>query len=176
MIKVIITGQKWFAEQLLLQCLQNGIKVISVIAPHDQDRLAICAIKHNIDVQYVNGVLDENLIIDGCDLILCAHAHWFVTKAARSKATMGALGYHPSLLPKYKGKNAIQDILDHKESVTGGSLYWLDDGWDTGCVYLQEACEISENDSAISLWTEKLAPLGLRLFNHALSRIGTAST
>ena len=136
-------------------------------------QVGICAIKHNIDVQYVKDTLDENLIVDGCDLILCAHAHWFVTKAARSKVTMGALGYHPSLLPKYRGKNAIQDALDHNESVTGGSLYWLDDGWDTGQVFIQQSCNIDSNEMAQQLWVTKLAPLGLALFAQVLKELNT---
>lgn len=37
-------------------------------------------------------------------LKLClAHAHIFVTAEARGKARHGALGYHPSLLPRRTG-------------------------------------------------------------------------
>lgn len=34
-----------------------------------------------------------------CDLILAAHAHAFITSEARTKTRLGALGYHPSLVP-----------------------------------------------------------------------------
>ncbi len=56
-----------------------------------------------------------------------------------------------------------------KEAVTGGSIYWMDDGADTGPVALQDWCAIRDDDDAGSLWRRELGPMGLRLFREALA-------
>lgn len=166
----MIVGQKWLAEQLLKQCLDNAnIQMVAVSAPSLDDRLAVLANQHNIPVIIHHKKLTENQIPNDTDLILTAHAYCFVTAKARCKARYGAIGYHPSLLPKYKGKNAIVDALENRELVTGGSLYQLDDGWDTGQILLQRSVMIDSDDTALSLWKDKLAPLGLELFKNYLS-------
>ncbi len=165
MIKIMIVGQKWLAEQLLKQCLLNSnIKVVAVSPPNKNDRLALLANQNNIAIVLHYKQLTANQIPNDTDLILTAHAYCFVTAKARNKARYGAVGYHPSLLPKYKGKNAIVDCLENRELVTGGSLYQLDDGWDTGQILLQQSVMIDSDDTALSLWSDKLAPLGLELF------------
>ena len=170
MTRVMIVGQKWLAEQLLNYCLENQIHVVAVAAPSVNDRLAIAANHSDIPVRISPIQLDSNNVPNDTDLILCAHAHCYITSEAREKSRRGALGYHPSLLPAYRGKNAIQAALDNHELMTGGSLYWLDDGWDTGQVFLQESCQIEYID-ARELWVKQLAPLGLKLFKNGLTQL-----
>ncbi len=168
----MIVGQKWLAEQLLKQCLSYAnVKVVTVSAPNNSDRLALLANQHNITIVLHNKQLTANQIPNNTDLILTAHAYCFVTAQARSKARYGAVGYHPSLLPQYKGKTAIVDCLENGELVTGGSLYQLDDGWDTGQILLQQSVIIDNDDTALSLWRDKLAPLGLVLFDKYLAML-----
>lgn len=161
----MIIGQKWFAEQLLKQCMASKhIKVVAVSPPNLGDRLAVLAGKHNIAVTTHDKTLKQQQIPNDVDVILTAHAYCFVTATARAKAKYGAVGYHPSLLPAYKGKTAIVDCLANGDKVTGGSLYQLDDGWDTGQVLLRRSVTINNDDTAKTLWRDKLAPLGLELF------------
>ncbi|AZN69716.1 formyl transferase [Acinetobacter haemolyticus] len=175
MTKVMIVGQKWLAEQLVEYCIENQIHVVAVAAPSMNDRLAIAANRFDIPVRIAPVQLDSNDVPNDTDLILCAHAHCYVTTEARKKSLLGALGYHPSLLPAYRGKNAIQAALDNHELMTGGSLYWLDDGWDTGAVFMQQSCQIKFSN-ARDLWVKQLAPLGLKLFAAGLQSLkGTHS-
>ncbi len=165
----MIVGQKWLAEQLLKQCLANpNINVVAVSPPNMNDRLALLATQHDIAVTTHGKTLKRQQISNEVDVILTAHAYCFVTPSARDKARYGAVGYHPSLLPAYKGKTAIVDALAKGERVTGGSLYQLDDGWDTGQVLLQRSVAIDSDDTAVTLWRDKLAPLGLELFGDYL--------
>lgn len=175
MTRVMIVGQKWLAEQLLNYCLENQIYVVAVAAPSINDRLAIAANRCDIPVRIAPIQLDSNDVPIDTDLILCAHAHCYITAEARKKSRLGALGYHPSLLPAYRGKNAIQAVLDNSELITGGSLYWLDDGWDTGQVLSQESCQI-EFRNARELWINQLAPLGLKLFAEAIKSLTGSSS
>lgn len=172
MINVMIVGQKWLAEQLLKQCIASQhIKVVAVSPPSLDDRLAVLATQYGIAITTHGKTLKQNQIPMDVDVILTAHAYCFVTRSARDRAKYGAVGYHPSLLPKYKGKTAIVDSLIAGEKVTGGSLYQLDDGWDTGKVLLQQSVTIDTNDTVVSLWRDKLAPLGLELFLEWLHKL-----
>lgn len=171
MTKIMIVGQKWLAEQLLNYCISQSVEVVAVAAPSEDDRLAKCAHSHNIPVRITPKQFNAADVMSGTDLILCAHAHCYISKEARLKSRLGALGYHPSLLPKYRGRNAIQDMLDNNEILAGGSLYWLDDGWDTGEIYLQKSCEILPSQTAKQLWQQSLAPIGLTLFQQALANL-----
>lgn len=172
MIKVMIVGQKWLAEQLLKRCIEMGnIEVVLVSVPCIEDRTALLADKLNIPVTTHGKTLIASVIPDNIDVILMAHAYCFVGADARAKARLGAVGYHPSLLPAYKGKTAIADAFNAGETITGGSLYQLDDGWDTGMVVDQASVKIDGNDTIKSLWQDKLAPLGLLLFKGYLKSI-----
>ena len=55
-----------------------------------------------------------------------------------------------------------------REPVTGGTLYRMDDGADTGGILLQDWRHIRPDDTAQSLWQRELAPMGLRLFRQYL--------
>jgi methionyl-tRNA formyltransferase len=60
----------------------------------------------------------------------------------RSVARLGTLGYHPTLLPKMRGRAALAwtILLDVKRS--GGTLFWMDEGVDSGPIAAQEAFDI----------------------------------
>lgn len=168
----MIAGQKWLAQQLLEYCVNNkNITVTAVSPPNMCDRLAIYAQQRGVAITIHDKVLKQSQVPMGTDIILTAHAYCFITASARKKVKFGAVGYHPSLLPKYKGKTAIQDAIDAGEKVTGGSLYQLDEGWDTGRVILQDSICVDKQDTALSVWKYKLAPLGLQQFKRHLASI-----
>ncbi|MDO4896146.1 MAG: formyltransferase family protein [Moraxella sp.] len=171
-LKVMIVGQKWLAEQLLAWCLtQPNIKVVAVSPPNETDRLARLATIHLIPIVIHDKTLTADQVPTGVDIILTAHAYCFVTKEARDKARLGAVGYHPSLLPKYKGKHAIKLSFDNGDKIVGGSLYQLDNGWDTGRVLAQKSVTVDKGDTLTSLWQDKLAPVGLDLLKGYLQKL-----
>ncbi|ARE65449.1 formyl transferase [Moraxella catarrhalis] len=171
-LKVMVVGQKWLAERLLAWCLNKpNIKVVAVSPPNETDKLAALATTHKIPITPHGKTLTADQVPNGVDIILTAHAYCFVEKQARDKARLGAVGYHPSLLPKYKGKTAVKDAFENGDKVVGGSLYQLDDGWDTGQVLAQRSISVDDNDTLTTLWQEKLAPIGVDLFREYLTRL-----
>ncbi len=170
-MRVMIVGQKWLGAEVLRLCLQRGYEVASVSAPRIDDRLAALATAEGIPVCQVKGRLDASWVPDGLDLLLCAHAHIFIPHQARDKTRYGALGYHPSLLPRHRGRDAIHWALHMNEKTTGGTAYWMDDGADTGPIAAQDWCWIRPGDSPELLWRRDLAPMGLRLLGQVLHDI-----
>jgi len=60
---------------------------------------------------------------------------------------LGAVGYHPTLLPKMRGRAALAwtIILDVRKS--GGSLFWIDDGVDSGPIAIQRSFELGGRET-----------------------------
>ncbi len=55
---------------------------------------------------------------------------------------------HPSLLPSFKGKDAIQQAIDSNVTEIGVTVHWVDSGMDTGEIIAQEAFSINNKMSA----------------------------
>lgn len=170
-MRVMIVGQKWFGAEVLKLCLKRGDDVAAVSAPRVDDRLAATATDAGVPLCQVDRRLEAAWVPEGLDLILCAHAHIFITPGARQKARLGALGYHPSLLPRHRGRDAIHWAVHMRDQVTGGTAYWLDDGADTGDIAAQDWCWVAPGDTAEELWRRDLAPMGLRLLDEVLRHL-----
>jgi len=74
---------------------------------------------------------------------------------------------HFSLLPKYRGAAPIQWALINGEEVTGVTVFFIDEGMDTGDIILQKEVTIKPQDDAISL-EDKLVQCGLQLLEETL--------
>jgi phosphoribosylglycinamide formyltransferase 1 len=61
------------------------------------------------------------------------------------------LNVHPSLLPAFPGTSGVADALTYGVRVTGVTVFFVDEGMDTGPVVLQEAIEVREDDDWDSL-------------------------
>jgi methionyl-tRNA formyltransferase len=79
----------------------------------------------------------------------------------------GTLNVHFSLLPKYRGAAPVQWSLVRGESKTGVTLFWLDEGMDTGPVFLQAETSVGPDEDAPAL-LQRLTILGVGLLRDAL--------
>ena len=80
--------------------------------------------------------------------------------------------YHPSLLPLYRGGNALQWQIIDGAPETGVSIFVPDTGVDTGPIVNQKGgVTIGATDTTGSLFFNKLAPLGVQAILEAVSSI-----
>lgn len=105
------------------------------------------------------------------DLLVSAHNFLFISPRHRGATRLGAIGYHPSLLPRHRGNDAVRWTIEAGDPIAGGTVYWLDDGWDTGPVLLQKFCFVRPGDDPSSLWARDLFPMGLDLLESALDML-----
>ena len=61
------------------------------------------------------------------------------------------INIHPSLLPKYKGLNAVQQALDAGDHTTGCTVHYVTEELDSGEIILQEEVGILPHDTIESL-------------------------
>jgi len=57
------------------------------------------------------------------------------------------VNFHPSLLPKYPGLNAIDRALKKKENFLGNTAHFVDEGIDTGKIIMQSKLHIKEYEN-----------------------------
>lgn len=172
-MRILLAGQKRFGRDVLDVVLRGGHEVAAVSCPVDRepaDKLFNAALTLGLPIIAAGTLCAENMPGE-VDLIIAAHSHDFIGGKTRDRARLGALGYHPSLLPRHRGRSAIEWAIRFGEKVTGGTLYWLNDVVDGGPICAQEHVFIREDDNARELWARELAPLGVRLFRRALREI-----
>ena len=98
----------------------------------------------------------EELIIDimkawNVDLIVLAGWMRIVSPQLINTFPGRIINLHPSLLPKYKGLNAIQQAIDSGDSLTGVSIHYVNEELDSGEIIIQEEVPILPDDSLESL-------------------------
>ena len=57
------------------------------------------------------------------------------------------INIHPSLLPKYKGLNTHQRVLENNEIYTGCTVHFVSAKLDSGKIILQKKIRILKNDN-----------------------------
>ena len=173
-MRVVIAGQGGFGESVYRATVAAGHEVAAVSAPRARrscaelpDRLRNAA---EVDgVPWIPaGALRARAVPEDVDLIVAAHAHDFIGRPTRRATRLGAIGYHPSLLPLHRGRDAIRWALRFGDRVTGGTVYWLDERVDGGDVAAQEWAFVRPGDTARELWRRDLAPIGVRLILRVL--------
>lgn len=173
-MNIYISGQGAFAVQVADALLEEGHKIVGAAAPRlrkgqsdesnamSWDRLRSWAYPR--DIPWTDSAeLRAMHVPDGVDVIVAAHSHAFLGRHTRARAAVATIGYHPSLLPLHRGRDAIRWTIRDGDKVTGGSVYHLTERTDAGPLAAQEHLFVPPGSTAQSLWREHLAPLGVRL-------------
>ena len=95
----------------------------------------------------------------------------FVPEDFLNIPTHGSIQYHPSLLPKYRGPSAINWPIILGDAETGLSVFWPDNGLDTGDVLLRKTTPIGFADSLGSVYFDRLFPMGVEAMLEAVDLV-----
>ncbi len=87
---------------------------------------------------------------------------------------LGCVNIHASLLPRWRGAAPIQRAIEAGDRVTGVSIMQMDEGLDTGPVYLMRETPIEREDTAATLH-DRLARLGAEALMEALPGIAAGT-
>ncbi|MCX4310817.1 MAG: formyltransferase family protein [Desulfovibrio sp.] len=169
-MNVVIFGQKWFAAEVLKRlCEMPGVKIVAVCPDKVPDRLAGVAQEKDIPVVDLE---DAPL----SDLGIAAYCQRFIPAKIRERCKLGVLAYHPSLLPRHRGRDAVRWTVAMRDPIAGGTVYWMDDGADTGPIEAQGWCHVLPGETARDLWQRALAPMGIALLTDVVLRLLISET
>ncbi len=164
-MRIALAGQRSFGAAVLRAVVEAGHDVAQVFAPIG-DRL-------DWEARRLDIPLDERITADklaeGLDLIVCAHSHTIVSDRALTRTVLGGIGYHPSLLPRHRGRDAVKWTVHMGDPIAGGSVYWLAPKVDGGPIAAVDWCHVRPGTSASDLWHDNLFPMGVRLILKTLA-------
>lgn len=86
-------------------------------------------------------------------------------------APLGAIGLHPSLLPRHRGPDPLFWTYFAGDRETGVSVLWLDEGEDTGPLIAQQGIEVPRGRPGADLYAE-VAERGAALLAECAARVG----
>ncbi len=173
-MNIYISGRGQFAVQMAEALQEDGHRILGVASPglrkghQDEsnpmswDRLRAWSFPRRIPWTEA-AELRANHIPVKVDIIVAAHSHAFIGRQTRARAAVAAIGYHPSLLPLHRGRDAIRWTIRDGDRVTGGTVYHLTQRTDAGPIAAQEHILVPPGSTPESLWREHLAPLGVHL-------------
>ncbi|RZK02300.1 MAG: methionyl-tRNA formyltransferase [Novosphingobium sp.] len=74
---------------------------------------------------------------------------------------MGArvIGYHPAPLPRMRGRAVIPWTILSGEPISGGTLFWIDEGVDTGDILAQRFFHVAPDETAATLYAKHMREL-----------------
>ncbi|MBI4678517.1 MAG: methionyl-tRNA formyltransferase [Elusimicrobia bacterium] len=109
------------------------------------------------------------------DLAVAVAYGKLLKKDALELPRMGTLNVHFSLLPRCRGAAPVQWSLARGETRTGVTVFWLDEGLDTGPIAASRALDIGPDEDAAQLF-ERLVRLGRDLLAETVAEAaaGTA--
>ena len=121
--------------------------------------------------------LVEVLRSHGVELVALAGYMRLVGPAFLEAFPNRVLNIHPSLLPAFPGLNAQKKALEHGVKLAGCSVFFVDEGTDTGPIIIQAAVPVHEDDTVETLSDRILAeehriyPAAVRLLAEGRLRI-----
>ena len=188
-LRLAIFGQAPIAIECVERLLDANHEIVVVYAPEDgsrPDAFAQHARELGLNVvqrryfQSKKGEAIPRALQDyqsfNVDLNVLASFTYFLPSEITDTPKHKSVCYHPSLLPLYRGGNALQWQIINGASETGVSVFVPDTGIDTGPIVIQKrGVTIGATDTTGSLFFNKLAPLGVEAILEAVSEIESAN-
>ncbi len=179
-MRIILIGQAAFAQKTLDKLINKGEEVLALFCFPDApggriDPVKERALELGIPVHQHKTLktpeVTEQFVSLKADLAILAFVSQIIPPPVFNAPRLGSICYHPSLLPKYRGRSAINWALIRGETVTGLTIFWLDKGIDTGPILLQKEVRVDPNDTAGTLYFDKLFPMGIEAIGEAVDLI-----
>ncbi len=169
-MRIIVNGQQAFGKAVFEALLERGEDVVGVFCTAAKpgarpDPLKEAALAHGVALfepaSFKDGAVADALRGLEPDLGVMAFVTLIVPKTFLDIPSKGTIQYHPSLLPRHRGPSSINWPIIQGETRTGLTIFWPDEGLDTGPILLQKEVEITDTDTLGSVYFEKMFPLGV---------------
>ena len=152
-IGVMCSGEGTNFENIVHSCPDHEV----VLMVYNKKK---CGAKRRADLLGVPSVRiaskeEDNIILlfetYQVDLIVMAGWMRVVTKKFCEAFAGRIINLHPSLLPKYKGLNAVQQALESGDDETGATVHFVTEELDSGAIIKQQEVPILPGDTVESL-------------------------
>jgi len=183
-MRIVFAGTPAFAASALQALIGAGHEIALVLTRPDRPagrglKLAAGEVKQlaeraRLPLLQPQTLKDEQLLARlhaaGAQAMVVAAYGLILPRAVLELFPLGCINIHASLLPRWRGAAPIQRAILAGDNDTGISIMRMEEGLDTGPVYLMKSITIAAQDTAGTLH-DKLAVLGARCIAEALPAI-----
>ena len=172
-MKILFIGTVKFSKIALQKLIELNAQVVGVCTKEKSEfnsdfaELRPLCEKNKIPYKYVDNINSKdnyNWIKSlSPDIIFCFGWSNLLKKNILRLAPMGVLGFHPSELPKNRGRHPLIWALALGLKKSASTFFFMDEGIDSGEILSQKSFDISSNDDAQSLYN--------KMANNALQQI-----
>lgn len=183
-MRLVFMGTPDFAVPALQTLAASRHEVVGVVTQPDKPKgrgkhlqappVKEAALELNIPVYQPEKVREESFVEELAqlkpDAIIVAAFGQLIPKTILDLPKYGCLNIHASLLPKYRGASPIQWAILNGDEKTGVTIMRMEEGLDTGAIYLQKEYPLDGTETGGSLF-DTLSELGGPLMLEALDRL-----
>ena len=161
---ILASGNGSNFEYIVKSIKKNQLNAeISILIVNNPNCLAIKkAIKYDIPYLIINHrdcnsrLEHDKLVMNKLDELsveLVVMAGWMriVGEELINKFKNRLINIHPSILPSFKGIDAIQQAIDNRVKITGCTVHYVQKEVDSGSIIIQAAVPLNEKDSKETL-------------------------
>tara|TARA_B100000945_G_scaffold313576_1_gene309862 strand:- start:1150 stop:1848 length:699 start_codon:yes stop_codon:yes gene_type:complete len=161
---ILASGNGSNFEYIIKSILNKQLNAeISILIVNNPNCLAIVkAIKYNIPYVIINHrdcnsrIEHDKLVmkkLDELSVELVVMAGWMriVGEELINRFNNRLINIHPSLLPSFKGIDAIQQAIDKGVTISGCTVHYVQKEVDSGSIIIQAAVPLTEEDSKDTL-------------------------
>ena len=179
-MRIVVHGQQAFGKAVLDALIERKEDVVGVYVAPDRagekpDVLKDAAIAAGLPLHQPKSFRDpaaaETFRQLKPDLQVMAYVTLYVPSAFLEIPTHRSIQYHPSLLPRHRGPSSINWPIIMGEKETGLTIFWPDDGLDTGDILLQKKTPIGPDDTLGSVYFDRLFPMGVAAVLEAIDLV-----
>ena len=160
--------------------LSSNHELISVITQPDrpsgrgqksrESEVSQWAAQNNVTCHKPQGEQETLAALIDADLLLTIGYGVILPTSVISLPTHGSINLHFSLLPRWRGAAPVQRAIEAGDSVSGVTVFALDEGMDTGPIYLEKRFALDADITSDELLNE-LADLGVEAVAQTLTLI-----
>jgi len=183
-MRLVFMGTPATAVPTLKRCLDDGHEIVAVWTQPDRPAgrgygvkvspVKEFALDHSLEVEQPQKIKIEQardlFASYNADVAVVVAYGRILPPSFLNAPHRGCINVHFSLLPKYRGAAPVNWAIAGGERETGVTTMQIDEGLDTGAIYLQRATPIGDAETAPQVLS-RLAVLGAELFSETLARL-----
>lgn len=173
----------YYSLERLLKGGANILRIYTLGQKHsvrhsDFKDLTPLSAQFNVPISYINNINEPEVIKSIQDLkpdyILILGWSQLVKQILLEIPSRGVIGFHPAVLPINRGRAALPWVILRREQTAGASLFFIDEGMDSGDIICQREFNVSPTETARTLY-DKIIQAQLDMISEILPALKNGS-
>ncbi|MDX8387086.1 MAG: methionyl-tRNA formyltransferase [Ghiorsea sp.] len=169
-VRVVFAGTPAFSVGCLSALIADeNVEVVGVVSQPDRKSgrgmkltpspVKKAALAHDIDVITPSSLRDDQEALvwlqgKNCDILVVVAFGMILPVSWLDTPRVAPINVHASLLPRWRGAAPIERALLAGDAETGVGIMQMEEGLDTGGIYLEKRIPITVESTGVSLWAE----------------------